>query len=395
MEVARELVIPLAIGIQQARLYEHVQHHADELEKEVQRRTRALRASEARFRTIFEETATGIVRINHKGQMLDSNPALQTMLGYSDEELHGQPFTEFARHPDDIGVDADLLADLLADRQSSYRQKVRYICKNGQTVWANLTISTVRKGQYTSPLAIAMVEDITEQKQAEEALIQSEKLALAGQLAASLAHEINNPLQSVIGCLGLAQESLADGDDPGPLLQIAMEELRRAAGIVGDMRDFNRPTDPGEREPTDLNALIKQVLTLSEKKCREHQVNVQWQRVDDLPCLMLAPSRIHQVFLNLTLNAVEAMPDGGELRIHTTPTDDPEGVRITFADTGIGIAPDRLPHIFDPFYTTKDDGLGLGLFISRNIVREHGGEVKAQSQVGEGTIFTVWLPTGD
>jgi signal transduction histidine kinase len=115
---------------------------------------------------------------------------------------------------------------------------------------------------------------------------------------------------------------------------------------------------------------------------------------EDLPWLVLAPDRIKQAFLNLVLNAIEAMPDGGQLRVSTNRTDDPAGVNVSFADTGPGIAPDALPRIFDPFYTTKPEGLGLGLYITRNVVEEHRGRVEVESLLGEGATFTVWLPTG-
>jgi len=154
-----------------------------------------------------------------------------------------------------------------------------------------------------------------------------------------LAHEINNPLQSVIGCLGLAEESLAEGDDAGEFLQIATEELERAAGIVTQLRDLNRPSKPEERKPTDVNVLLEQVLMLTKKQCQKYQVEVNWEAADDLSPLMLVPDRMRQVFLNLVLNAVEAMPEGGRLQVGTSRTSDPAGICISFADSGRGIGP--------------------------------------------------------
>ncbi|HUW13445.1 MAG TPA: ATP-binding protein, partial [Anaerolineae bacterium] len=122
---------------------------------------------------------------------------------------------------------------------------------------------------------------------------------------------------------------------------------------------------------------------------------VVWEPAAGLPVLSLVPGRIHQVFLNLVLNALEAMPDGGHLRIGTDCTGDPAWVRVTVADTGSGIVPDDLSRLFDPFYTTKAEGLGLGLYITRNIVEEHGGRIEVESEPGEGTTFTVWLPVGE
>jgi polar amino acid transport system substrate-binding protein len=242
-----------------------------------------------------------------------------------------------------------------------------------------------------------MMEDITERRHTQEALIQSEKLAITGQLAASLAHEINNPMQSVIGCLGLAQESLDEGDeeDVRELLQVAAEELDRAAKTVSDLRDLNQPSRPEDRESTDLNLQLEHVLMLTGKQCQERGVEVEWRPAEGLPALKLVPDRINQVFLNLTINAVEAMQDGGHLRVSTGSEADSAWVWVAFADTGQGIAPEALPHVFDPFYTTKVEGLGLGLYITRSIVEEHGGRIEVESLLGEGTTFTVWLPAGE
>jgi signal transduction histidine kinase len=237
-----------------------------------------------------------------------------------------------------------------------------------------------------------MVEDVTEKKKNQAALLQAEKLAIAGRLAASLAHEISNPLQTVIGCVGLAQEALAEGKDGGQLLQVAIEDMRRVARVVGDLRNLHRAPDMEMKEPTDVNALLEQVLTLCRKKCEEHGVEVTWRPATGLPQLALVTDRIQQVFLNLVLNALDAMSGGGQLNVRTEHTSQPPGARAVFSDSGEGISPDVLPHIFEPFYTSKPEGLGLGLFISQEIVRQHGGRIDVESQVGKGTIFTVWLP---
>jgi signal transduction histidine kinase len=141
-----------------------------------------------------------------------------------------------------------------------------------------------------------------------------------------------------------------------------------------------------------VNALLKQVLTLSRKRCEEQGIDVVWPAVNDLPHLLLVPDQIQQVFLNLVLNAVDAMPEGGRLQIQTTGTQRPGGVRISFTDSGVGIPVDVLPHVFDPFYSTKPSGLGLGLFISKDIVEQHGGRIEVEDGGGEGATFAVWLP---
>jgi signal transduction histidine kinase len=237
-----------------------------------------------------------------------------------------------------------------------------------------------------------MMEDITEEKLTQKALLRAERLAIAGRLGASLAHEINNPLQSVLGSLGLAEEMLEDGSEVRRYLEIAMEELERAAGIVTQLRDLGRESDVGEMELVDLNELVEKTLVLTRKRCQNRGVEVVWEPQSDLPLIRLAPGRIQQVLLNLVLNAVEAMPEGGLLQVNSIFTSQPEGVRISFADNGVGIDPGRIDQVFEPFFSTRPDGLGLGLYISKKIVEEFEGHIDVESRVGEGATFKVWLP---
>lgn len=391
MEVARELAAQLAIGIQQARLREQVQRHAEELERQIKRRTAALQVTEARFRAIFEQAVMGIALLDRGGHMVDTNPALQGMLGYSDQELRGMAVTRLI-HPDDIAAADELYKELLAEKRSSYWAEQRCLRKDGRTIHVNVTVSFVRPAGGQPRFAIAIVEDVTERKQTQEALIESEKLAATGRLAASFAHEINNPLQSVVGCLGLAQELLASGEDASLYLQVASEEVERAARIVRQLRDLHRRSDPGKRTYVDVNTLLEKVLLLTRKQCQERQIEVVWEAANDLPVLRLIGDRMQQVFLNLVLNAIEAMSGGGRLYISAAHTDDPRGVRIRFADTGPGIPADLVQRIFEPFESSKDQGLGLGLYVSKSIVEDHGGRIEVESEAGEGTAFTVWLP---
>ncbi len=377
------------------RLLEEVRRYTERLEEMVAQRTVALQASKARLRAIFDGAAIGIALADTEGRIVESNPALQAMLGYSAGELCDMVFTEFT-HPGDVTADTDLYRELVAGSRTEYSLDMRYVRKDGQVIWARLTVSLVRAGEDEAPLAIAMVEDITEQKKVQDALLRTERLAIAGQLGASLAHEINNPLQSVIGCLGLAEKNLAEGADVSRYLRVAREELRRAAGTVAQLRDLHRLSEPEDRKFTDLNALLEQVLLLCKKKCEECRIKVDWKRADNLPSVLLVPDRLRQVFLNLILNALDATPEGGRLEVSTTRTTAseaaPAGVCISFSDSGSGIAPDVLPHVFDPFYSTKPQGLGLGLYITHKIVEAHGGCIDVKSCLGEGTTFSVWLP---
>jgi PAS domain S-box-containing protein len=391
LEVAGQLADALAVGIQQARLHQEVRHRAQDLEISMARRTAALQASEARFRIIFEDSATGIALLDFEGRIIASNPALQRMLGFSARELLAKTFDELT-HPEDVATGHTLYEELLAGKRDYYNLEKRYIRRDGSILWVRPTVSLVRRTRGGPQYAIKTVEDISEQKKAQEALVQAEKLTIAGQLGASMAHEINNPLQAVIGCLGLAEESLSEGGDAGLYLRIAREELRRAARIVAQLRDLHRRSSPEEQEPVDLNELLEQVLLLVRKQMETLRIEVTWARVDELPHVMAVPDRIRQVFLNILLNAADAMPRGGNLGIDVRQTLGPDGLRVAFADSGAGIAPEEMENIFEPFHSTKPEGLGLGMFIMRRIVTEHKGDIQIESEPGRGTTVAVWLP---
>ena len=390
-DIAWEMADQLAIAIQQARLHAQVQSHADELEREVARRTAALRVSQARFRAIFEQAAVGIVLVSRDGRIVEANPALQRTLGYSAKGLKDMTFAELG-YPDDVAVDVHLFEELIAGQRNDYRVDKRFIQKDGALIDAHLTVSLVQPARDRARFAIAMVQDITEQTQAQAALVRSEKLALTGRLAASLAHEISNPLQSVIGCLSLAEEILRDGGDVSEHLQIALNELQRTARIVGRLRDLSRSAKPEERELVDVNALVSKVLVLTRKRCQNQRIEVVWNGMDRLPSVPLMPDRMHQVFLNIALNAMDAMPHGGRLQVCTARTSAPDGVRIAFADDGVGMDTDTLSLLFEPFHSTRLDGLGLGLYVSHTIVEDHAGYIEAESEPEKGTTLTVWLP---
>jgi two-component system NtrC family sensor kinase len=239
--------------------------------------------------------------------------------------------------------------------------------------------------------SVHTIKDITARKQIQAQLIQAEKLSALGRLAASLAHEINNPLQALRSGLALLLNRPLDAEKRQRYIAVANREVERLIGIVERMLDFYRPS-PEQREPTDINAILKEVLALAGKKLQHGKVSTQTELAADLPSVGAVASQIQQVFLNLLLNAIESMPDGGRLKITTGLSPDRREALIAFADTGHGITEEEIPKVFEPFYTTKLKGTGLGLAISYGIVERHGGRIEIASEVGQGSTFTVRLP---
>jgi PAS domain S-box-containing protein len=401
--ILRDLSTQVAVALEQARLREEVRQHTEELERRVRRRTEALEASEARFRTIFEEAAIGIALVTPQGGFMAANPALETMLGRSQKDLVGAPFFatltggadgsdggSMATEPSDIDP-GRALDELREGARQEYTLELPFVRVGGEPGAATVTVSPLRRHTAGGVPLLALVEDITERKHAQEALVRAERLTTMGRMAASLAHEVNNPLQSVVGCLGLAVEALEEGESATDLMDVALKEVKRAARIVHRMRDLSREHG-GEKEPGRITGLLDRAQTVTRKRAENSQVLVIREESDYLPPISMAADRVQQVFLNLILNAIDAMPEGGELRIRARVTGEPPGVEVSFRDSGVGIPPEDLEQLFEAFHSDKEHGLGLGLYVSRNIVKDHGGRIDVRSKLGFGSTFTVWLP---
>jgi len=234
--------------------------------------------------------------------------------------------------------------------------------------------------------------DLSERKRLEVQLIQSEKMAAIGQLAAGIAHEIRNPLGIIMNALYDLAELLPNPrPDVREDLQIAKMEMARVQEIINNLLEFSRQSK-GERQPVDLNDLIGRTLKLMTKYLQNSGVRA-FADLAPIPHCNLNENGIRQVLLNLITNAVQAMPQGGELRIATAFAG-PERIAISIRDTGVGIPQDRLASIFNPFYTTKEpgEGTGLGLSVVHSVVKNEGGSIDVKSELGKGTTFVLELP---
>ena len=346
-----------------------------------------LRTSEERFRQVAENIDE-ILWLSEpdSGRLLYINPAYEKIWGRSVENL-----------PKNV---QDILADVHPEDRQQFsriregqRTEFRITRPDGNVRWVRARVFPIQDESGQLYRLVGIAEDVTEQKQTLAALLGAERLSSASKIAASLAHEINNPLQAAVGCLNLGLEQLERGDDAREYLTVTFEALQRTSRIVKQLRNLHRRVDVAQdKEMADLNALLENVLVLTQKKSQDCNVEVLLATADDLPIVKVTPDAIQQVFLNLVLNALDAMPEGGRLQVRVAKTAEPYGVQVEFTDEGIGILPEDQMRIFEPFYTTKRDSLGVGLFISRGIVQQHEGWIEVQSQMGKGTTFTVWLP---
>ncbi len=236
-----------------------------------------------------------------------------------------------------------------------------------------------------------MVEVRTKELRAAQAqLIRSEKLAGLGRLAAGIAHEVNNPLQPILNCLDMAIEDVNSGNMVDTeVLRVAEREVQRIKTIVSRLLDFARPGTSSDTEEVDLRSLIQEIMLLTRKNLEQRSVTVT-TRVDVEQPLIGNPAQLKQVVLNLVLNAMEAMPEGGEIAIDVYAAEG--GAVIAVTDTGIGMDAETVAQIFDPFYSTKQEGTGLGLAVTYGIIEGHGGRISVESELGKGTQFSIWIP---
>jgi signal transduction histidine kinase/DNA-binding response OmpR family regulator len=240
-----------------------------------------------------------------------------------------------------------------------------------------------------------LAETLLQQEKATRAqLVQTEKLAALGRIVASVAHELNNPLQAIQNAIYLVRMEETLNAQTQEDLGVALNETNRMADLIARLRETYRPAMREEFQAEAVNSLVEEVQKLLSTHMRHQNIDFHFQPGPDLPQIALIRDQLRQVIINISLNAVEAMSDGGVLTAATVYQPERDEVLLSFTDTGPGISEDILPFIFDPFFTAKEGGTGLGLAISYDIVQRHKGRIEVESQLGQGTIFRIWLPVG-
>ena len=253
-------------------------------------------------------------------------------------------------------------------------------------------------GKSGNALCVVTLEDIGERARLEEQLVQSEKLAGMGLLASTIAHELGNPLSTMTSTLQYIRDTILDAGKPRqrdagiveaiePIMD-SVAEMHKLLRILSGFTGSQRP----HFEPTDLRRVLSQMLAFVHKEAEAHEVKVHHQFDENVPDCQVDLREVKQLFLNLLKNAMEAMPDGGELRVRMRLAEDEGAVCIDVSDSGHGVSEIELRSIFRPFYSTKPDGTGLGLPFCRRVVEEHGGEIKVESKLNKGTVFRITLP---
>jgi len=375
---------------------------------QIRRRKRsnaAFRVNEERWRQLFENSIVGITLFDSDFHFIDASPTFQKMVGYTSEEL--RRFT-----PLDISVEDEreinrtLFLELQQGRRQNYQIVKRLQRKDGEVIWARIYTFAVHATDFTPDMYFGLVIDITESKNAEQALLiaQSEltrmsQLTTVGAMAASIAHEINQPLAAIVtqGQAGMRWLSRTTPDlkEAADSLRRIVENADRVSTIINGIRAMFK-TDSGAKTDLEISELVLEVLSFTDDELHRCGIQVQTDLAENLPSVQADRVQLQQVMLNLISNAVEAMrfvSDRPRLLTIKSEFHAPDGVLVTFKDTGSGIAAQDVDRIFAPFVTTKSNGMGMGLAICRSIVEAHGGRIWVTPGELHGSAFHAFLPS--
>jgi PAS domain S-box-containing protein len=351
---------------------------------------RQLRRQEEFRRHLLESFPDLILVLDPKATYTFVSSRIRDLLGYGPEQLMGKKIEEVTDNSPELVA----LYRSVANGQQALATS-EYGARHQDGIWRTMlgTASPLLDTEGKPAGVIISVRDVTTEKRLEQQVIQSERLAAMGQMIGGFAHELNNPLTSILGMTELLQDSETSETSRKQLVSLH-QQARRAAEIVQNLQYFARPPAPG-RSPVNLSELIQRTLHLQAYPLRKSNITVDFLQEPTLPPVMADPNQLMQVFLNLILNADQAIRenrDKGTIRIRLGRN--PNSVWVMFQDDGPGIAPEVLPHIFDPFFTTKRPGrgTGLGLSICKTLLREHNGNIEAATAPDGGAVFTITLP---
>lgn len=340
--------------------------------------------SEQKFRRIFEDSMDGLILWNDMHQIVDINYSAERIFGHSKERLLGQSLLvlfktvkekkqEILNHIDQVTQTGKQCSSMVIEMNDGKVKYYDYSTKRGIIDGLNLTV----------------IVDVTEKAEMQEQLRKSDRLNIIGELAAGIAHEIRNPMTALKGFIQLLEPSIKAVHSM--YYDVITSELARIDSIINEFLILAKPQEISFQEK-DICQIMKETIDLLSAQAVLYNVQFHTHYEEKLPLLYCEPNQLKKVFINLIKNAIEVMPSGGNITISINSINE-EYLQIAIQDEGLGIPKDKLKKLGEPFYTTKEKGTGLGLMVSYQIIEEHKGSIKVESDEGKGTTFYLSLPT--
>lgn len=375
--------------------------------KSLQQGLLALQISERRWQGFYENTAVGIALADTDGKVMKANPALQKMLGYGPNEIRGLSLIDITAESERAATRRNV-HNLVAGRLENYQAHKRYERKGGGFLWANVSASRIPVVGDEGPRVAVIVEDVTAQKAAEDALTKTRtdlarvsRVTMMGELVASIAHEVNQPLSAIVtnshAALRWLERDAPDYQEVVAALKRVHRDAVHAGKVILRIRNFLKKGGL-KHELIDVRGMLDSLITMLQRTLAETTTTIDVRIADALPPLVGDQVQLQQVLLNLLVNAIDAMrvQEGRARQIVVTVNAAPgRGTVFSVRDSGPGVPEDKIPQIFDAFFSTKGDGLGMGLAISKSIVANHRGELRLESRGAEGACFTFNIPEED
>jgi len=363
------------------------------------RMERELKEANEFLTNMIESSVDGIIVTNMKGDILIYNKGAQNILGYKIEEVVGKMNIQGIYPP---GVAKEVMEKLRSPDFGGMGKLTSFPIfhrrKDGELIEGDLSASIIYDEKRKEIASIGIFKDLRERlgmerelQKIQQALLQSEKLAAMGRLTSQIAHELNNPIYGIMNTLELLKTEIPPESKRRRILELALSETQRLSEMLRNMLSFSKPEEE-KRKPIKMNELVEGILLVMEKQMREANIKVETSFDDGIPEVMASTNQMRQVMLNIIKNAKEAMPKGGTLTVRTSREDNK--VLIHIQDTGMGIPEEIRDKIYEAFFTTKSKvkGVGLGLSVCYGIIKDHGGEIKVESEEEKGTTFTISLP---
>jgi two-component system sensor histidine kinase HydH len=351
---------------------------------------RSTRASLSRVKAfsdnLVENMPAGLLAVDADGRIVSFNQTAESLLGISSLQILGRKADEI------LPRQLFSVTETLKSKGGIISREIECLTKDGNSVPLDVSATLLYENSGVSMGCLILFRDLTEVQFLKKEVERSERLASIGRLAAGIAHEIRNPLSSIKGFATYFKERYKDIPEDQKTAEVMVQEVERLNRVIGQLLEFARPMSIRKR-PISLKSLMQQSIKMIEGEAKRSGIELKVSYSTGLDEVWVDPDRMKQVFLNLYLNALESMEDEGTLSVEISQDENTQSTQIIISDTGTGINQEDLPHVFDPYFTTKSSGTGLGLAIVHNILVAHGGEARVLSRPGEGTRIHILFPS--